>query len=54
MGILELFIVILVIGLIVYLIQQYAPIPQAFKAIVLVVGIIVVLYEVLKVFNVKF
>jgi hypothetical protein len=44
MGILQFFFICLVIGFFVWLIQNYAPIPQQFKTIVLWAGILVVIF----------
>lgn len=43
MGIIQFFLICLVIGFVVWLIQNYAPIPPQFKAIILWAGIIVIL-----------
>jgi hypothetical protein len=41
MGILQFFLIVLIIGFVVFLIQRFAPIPAEFKTIILWAGIIV-------------
>jgi hypothetical protein len=41
MGILQFFLIVLIIGFVVFLVQRYAPIPEEFKTIILWAGIIV-------------
>ena len=48
MGIIEFIIIACIIGFIVYLVQQYAPIPPQFKTMILWAGVIVVLVILLR------
>jgi hypothetical protein len=48
MGIIHFFIVACFIGLIVYLIQTYAPIPAPFKTVILWAGVIVIVLILLQ------
>lgn len=43
MGIIEFILIALVVGLVVWLIQQYAPIPGRFKTIILWAGVVFIL-----------
>ena len=50
---LTLFMTIVVVGLVVWLINTYTPIPQPFKTIILVVGVLFVLFQLLAFFGVS-
>ncbi len=52
MSLLGLIVFILAIGVIIWVINKYAPIPAAFKQIILWVGIIVVVILVLQAFGI--
>lgn len=52
MGILHLLLIIVVIGVVVWLINAYVPIPPQFKKLVLIVGIIAAILIVLSAFGV--
>ena len=52
MSFLGLVLFILVVGVIVWLIQAYAPIPAIFKQIILWLGIVVVVFLVLQAFGI--
>ncbi len=49
---LDLLLTIVIVGLIVWLIQTYAPIPAAFKTICLVVGVVFCIIAALRAFGV--
>lgn len=53
-GILHLFLEIVVIGLVVWLINAYLPIPEPFKKIILVIGVIVAVVLAFGAFGVHF
>lgn len=52
MGILSLLIIIVVIGIAVWLINAYIPLPPPFKKLILIVGIIAAILIVLNAFGV--
>lgn len=52
MGLLELFLLILAVGLVVWLIQAFTPIDQKFKTIVLWVGVFVIVVALLHAFGI--
>lgn len=52
MGVIELFVIIVIIGFVVFAIHRWAPIPPAFKTAVLWIGIIVVVLLALNAFGI--
>lgn len=52
MSLISLLILLVVIGVVLWAIITYIPMPQAIKSIILVVGIIVALYYVLSAFGI--
>ena len=52
MGLFELFLIIIVIGIVVYCVRKYIPMDAEFKQIILVIGVIAVVFITLSAFGV--